>query len=175
MVHNCTNKKVYTLRHRIQDPLGLPLTSNSNLQPVTQINTPTKQNYFQFPLCSHCFKTLFFECAVSDIWNDSPHYISCCVPAKFILKNLILVSVVFGHTALENANFLSLPHTSGTTWLLIASVFPLHCAHRIILELWLPPLISCVIITWCLCPKRCAVRGLQYMCLNTVSVTIIKY
>lgn len=104
--------KVYTPRQGIQDSLGLAVTYNSNLQPVTQINSPTQPNYFQFPLCAHCFKPLFFAHAASDIWNDSSHYLPCCVPAKFILKNLVLVSVFFWNSSLEHSNVLSLPPPS---------------------------------------------------------------
>lgn len=81
------------------------LNYNSNLQPVTQINSPTKPNYFQFPFCSHCFKLLFFAHAVSDIRNDSSHYMPCCVPAKFILKNLVLVSLFWGIPLLNMQTF----------------------------------------------------------------------
>ena len=36
------------MRHGIQDPLGLAIAYDSSLQPVTQINSPTKPNYSNF-------------------------------------------------------------------------------------------------------------------------------
>lgn len=42
------------------------------------------------------------------------------------------MSVFFGRTALENSDILSPPHTSATTWLLVASMFLLRFARRII-------------------------------------------
>lgn len=110
MVQHCTNKTVYTRRHGSQDPLGLAVTYNSNLQPVTQINSSTKPNYWQFSSRFHCFKPLFFARAVSDIWNDSFLYISCSVSAKFILKNLVSVSVFLAILLLNTQTF-SIHHT----------------------------------------------------------------
>lgn len=114
------------------------LPANSSLQPVTQINSPTKPDYFQFPSCSHCFKPLFFAHAVSDIWNDSSHYIPCCVPAKKPSFSVSIWGEYFSGTLKPS---LPPPYTTTTTttWHFIASVFLLYFAQRIVLELWFPP------------------------------------
>ena len=118
---------------------------------ITQFNSPTKPNYFQFPLCSHCFKPLFFAHVVFDIWNDYSHDVPCCVAAKFTLKSLGLVSIFFGNTSLEAFS----PHHTPPPGLdLSLPLFVPLFAHRIILEVWFPLLIP-VRMIWRLYFKQC--------------------